>query len=213
MDKTDNFPEHMVEYSSKCIFVKSIFWKRIFDSIKMARLTRDDKILDIGCNTGHLLKSIQRKVQCSCWGIDIEKKIMTLKIPNCNFKVADVTKMPFEDNYFDKIFALDTLEHVKNIESAIDEVYRILKPTGFIILSGPTENWFYKICRFLQFQTFEKNKQIDKPGFRRDSDHHFHTVYQIEKRFKNKGFKTIERKILPSRWLPNLFRITKFQKV
>ncbi len=207
------FPEHMVEYTSKCIFIKKIFWLRIDTAIKFADINNDDIILDIGCNTGHLLKEIQNSGHsCKCWGIDIEPKIMTIKLSNCEFRVADASNLPFNDDFFNTIFALDTLEHLEDVESAIKEIHRVLKPKGILILSGPTESLFYRFCRFLQFRTFEKNIKLDKPGFRRSSDHHFHSVYDLEKKFIECGFKPIKRKSLPSKLLPELFRITKFRK-
>lgn len=211
-DKQDTFPEHMIEYGSKCIFIKNLFWSRIRNGVKFSNIVDSSIILDIGCNTGHLLRTIrENNKQCECWGIDIEPKILTLKIENCKFKISDARTIPFPDNYFTIVFALDTLEHVEDVQKAIDEIYRVLKPNGSVILSGPTETWFYRFCRLLSFQTFEKNTICDKPGFRRNTDHHFYTVYELENMFLSHNFKRIKTMSLP-RFMPELFRITRFEK-
>ena len=49
----------------------------------------------------------------------------------------DMTDIPFKDNYFDYIIVNHVLEHVKNDETAVQELIRVLKPTGNIILSFP----------------------------------------------------------------------------
>ena len=210
--ESDSFLDDMMEYNSKCIFIKNLFWSRIENAIKIAEIEDDDRILDIGCNTGQLLKSIRRMNQnCECYGIDVEPKITEVTIEKCILKIADAKKLPFPDNHFSVIFVLDVLEHIEDVGLAINEINRVLKPNGSLILSGPTETWFYRLCRFLSYRTADKNTICEKPGFRRLEDHHLHTIYQLEKMLLSKGFKRIKTISLP-RFLPELFRITKFVK-
>jgi len=206
------FEEHMLVYKSKSALVRKVFWDRIKHSVNLAQIKNDSVVLDIGCNTGHLLNTIRNtNSSCECWGIDVEPKITTLKIENCRFKVTDIKKTPFEDNYFSMIFALDILEHIKDLNDAIKEIHRVLKPDGVFILCGPTESWFYKLCRFLQFGVFAKNVECVKSGFRGEIDFHHHTIYAIEKKFQEHGFKKLKQKSIPGFPIPNLFRVTKFQ--
>ena len=202
----------MLVYQSKSPFVRKVFWDRIKYSIKFAQIKNSSVVLDIGCNTGHLLKNI-RKINnvCECWGIDVETKIISLKIENCKFKIADVKEIPFEDNNFSIIFALDILEHVKELNKAINEIHRVLKPEGVFILCGPTESWFYKLCRFIQFGVFAKNVECEKSGFRGEIDYHHYTIYEIEKKFQISGFKKLKQKRIPGFPIPTLFSVTKFQ--
>jgi ubiquinone/menaquinone biosynthesis C-methylase UbiE len=210
----DDFVEQMPEYNSKLKLIRNLFWNRIFTSIKFAEIKNDSVVLDIGCNTGHLLKSIRDiNANCECWGMDIEPKITELKIDKCNFQVGDARNIPFEANYFTIILALDILEHIKDVEKAIHEIYRVLKPGGTFILCGPTESWFYKFCRFLQVGIYSKNITCDKPGFRGEIDHHFHTIDEILRKFEKNSFKKIKQKALPVFPIPSLFRIIRFQKI
>jgi predicted SAM-dependent methyltransferase len=50
---------------------------------------------------------------------------------------ADITKTPFDDNSFDLIFCSHVLEHVPDDHMAMNELYRILNPSGFAILQVP----------------------------------------------------------------------------
>ncbi len=212
-NKDEDFQENMPIYTSKCSLVRDLYWKRIGTAIKFADLKNENVILDIGCNTGYLLRKIRNvNTKCECWGIDIEPKIITLNIENCQFRVADVTKMPFKDNFFDIIFALSILEHIKDLKSAIKEISRVLKPNGFVVISSPTESSFYRFCRFLLFGVFEKNVKRNEPGFRGEIDFHFQNAYEIEKKFQESGFTKILQKSLPGFPVPELHRIVKFQK-
>ena len=211
---TEEFKEHMLVYSSKSYFVKKVFWDRINTAVKFSDINDKSMVLDIGCNTGHLLKKINElDTKCKCWGIDVEEKISTLKIKNCQFKVEDIKKTSFGNEYFSTIFALDILEHIKDIDNAILEIHRVLKPDGVFILCGPTESFFYKLCRFFQFGIFNKNVKSEKPGFRGEIDFHHHTIYDLEKKFMQNKFKVINKKSIPGFPLPDLFRVTKFRKI
>lgn len=203
----------MTVYGSICPLTKKLFMDRIKTAIDFSHIGNSTVILDVGVNTGQLLKTIRASNDsCECWGIDIEPGIKTLQIENCKLQVADVQNLPFADNYFDAVFALDILEHVKQADIGIKEIHRVLKPNGLAILSGPTESWFYKLCRFIQFGVIKKNLTRNKPGFSGEVDYHFHTVYELEDKFLTAGFKKIKEKSLPGKLLPTLFRITAFQK-
>lgn len=55
-----------------------------------------------------------------------------------HFKVGDVMDgLPFEDNTFDFVFALEIMEHVESPTSMLTECRRVLKPDGALILSVP----------------------------------------------------------------------------
>ncbi len=180
--------------------VSNLFRKRIEISTQFASLNDSSVILDVGCKDGYLLKTIRNYNQsCKCYGIEKNPNVLEM-IKTCDVRVADVTDLPFEDNFFDKIFVLDVLEHVKELDKAIEEIKRVIKTHGNVILSGPTETWFYKLCRLFYRHMI-------------DFEEHVHTVYGIEKKFQLKGFQLINQKSLPGFPIPELFRISKFKKI
>ncbi len=179
--------------------VSNLFRKRIEISTQFASLNDNSVILDVGCKDGYLLKTIRNYNQsCKCYGIEKNPSVLEL-IKTCDVRVADVTNLPFENNFFDKVFVLDVLEHVEELDKAIEEIKRVLKTHGNIILSGPTETWFYKLCRLFYRQMI-------------DFEEHIHTVYGIEKKIQLKGFQLVNQKSLPGFLIPELFRISKFKK-
>jgi len=52
---------------------------------------------------------------------------------NCDV-ILDITDIKFKDNFFDVIICNHVLEHVKNDQKAMHELFRVLKPKGIAIL-------------------------------------------------------------------------------
>lgn len=93
------------------------------------------------------------------------------------------------------IFALDSLEHNDNIPELLGHLHTALADDGLLILSGPTENWIYRLGRRLA-------------GF--SGHYHTTTISDIE-RMTEATFSKVEKKSIPSPLAP-LFSITAWKK-
>ena len=58
---------------------------------------------------------------------------------NIPVRKADITKIPFEDDYFDFILCNHVLEHIPNDALAMSELYRVMKPNGLGIFQVPID--------------------------------------------------------------------------
>lgn len=152
-------------YNHKNPIVDYIFWKRVEIAIKdvISDLKKDRNILDFGCGTGVLSYHLS-KLGYNLTAIDIDlspKNQLSeyIEFPkNINFIEGDILKLNFDEK-FDAIFALDVLEHIPLIDlpiflKCLDD---LLLPNGRIIISGPTENIFYKIGRYFAGSDFTGN--------------------------------------------------------
>jgi len=83
-----------------------------------------NNVLEIGCGSGELSRYLKNYI-----GIDISERTP--------FIVGDAQNLPFEDNSFDLILLLDLLEHTDD-KIVLSEVYRVLKPNGYVIITVPT---------------------------------------------------------------------------
>lgn len=52
--------------------------------------------------------------------------------------------LPFEDEYFDVVTSYQTLEHVRDVNSCIQEMLRVLKPCGILYIRAPDYNCFFE---------------------------------------------------------------------
>lgn len=203
--------EIVPEYHSKNIFIRTLFLKRLKTAIRLtwSKLgLRDDlKVVDLGCGEGNFLKLIEENFKnVKTFGIDIEPNVLELKnFLKAEIKIADIRESGFPDNFFDIAFCLDVLEHFKDLEKPVKEIRRILKPDGLLIVSLPTENWFYKLGRlFIKGTISEQKGPCSSP--------HFHSAKTIEKFLESNGFETVKKISLPSMPLLSLFHIVSLRK-
>ena len=113
-------------------------------------------ILDIGCGGGTSIKSFSKHPSVKkVFGIDYSEDMVKLSYKlnqkkissgNVDIKLADVSKLPFENNSFEIITAFDTINFWPDQKMAISEILRTLKQDGcfFIINAFPKEGtkWF-----------------------------------------------------------------------
>jgi len=201
--------EILPEYESRNFFVRSLFWKRlkIAENMLLSRKKRSSNIniVDIGTGPAILQRSISGKYpRALVCGIDYNFSIKQIKDRGAlNLMIGDARSLPFTDSSFDAIFLLDVLEHIPNLKPVLEEIDRVLRPGGLVIISVPTETGIYKIGRLLLKGTTDEK---DRPG-----GTHYHNAKRIVGLMKTKFVLRELRKIpLP---LPfTLFNIACFSK-
>jgi len=120
---------------------------------------RFDRILDVGCGDGNF--SIRLKKECGAdevFGIELSKKGVELaneKGVRAIQMDIDSSNFPFEDNYFDAVFAGEVIEHLYDPDHLLDEIYRTLKPKGALILTTPNlACWQNRISLLFGYQPY-----------------------------------------------------------
>ena len=93
-----------------------------------------NEILDVGCYDGFLLSHIDAAEK---FGIDVD---VLKKYPNIQYIEGDFMEYDFKDKKFDRIFAFDVLEHVKEDKKFLEKSIQLLSTEGMAILSTPSEN-------------------------------------------------------------------------
>jgi SAM-dependent methyltransferase len=114
------------------------------------------EVLDVGIGYGHLALLIRELFNYGVRGTDIKRPGMeywklVLKRENIPLTFCDMDKedFPFEDNQFDLIIFCDTIEHLLDPLHALDEVRRVLKKKGFLILTTPNFASLFNRIRLL----------------------------------------------------------------
>lgn len=99
-------------------------------------------ILDLGSGEGGTTKVFDE--QNTVISVDFDQT--RLKTQQTDNKLrANGEKLPFAKNSFDLIIIQDVIEHVNNPEILLNEVYRVLKPSGFVYISSPNKFSFLNI--------------------------------------------------------------------
>ena len=100
--------------------------------------TGSRKILDLGCGEGTRLGLL--KTNGDRYGIDISEYAINKakkKYPRVDFFQGDITKLPFKSNFFDLVYSMFVLEHVRQPEELLKEAIRVLKKKGTLIIGAP----------------------------------------------------------------------------
>jgi len=112
------------------------FMKKIVGFDKFA----DKKVLEVGCGLGTDLLQFARSganvtgVDLTPNSIELVRKRFSMESLSVDARVADAENLPFDDNSFDMVYSFGVLHHTPNTQKSIDEVYRVLKPGGQIII-------------------------------------------------------------------------------
>ena len=131
------------------------------------------ELLDVGMGYGYLEELIiKNKLNFQLNGVDISDYAIhsAKKRFDGVFKVADVDKIPFAENMFDCVLALDVLEHIPTVKlsNALSEMNRVLKKGGTLVVSVPlNESKADKILNghLKEFNTDTIKSEIQKAEF------------------------------------------------
>lgn len=103
-------------------------FKFLFDYAK-----KNEKVLDVGCGNGRFSKYLEGT---DYTGVDFSKNLISeakKRFPDKKFIVGDVLSLPFQDNYFDKVYSIAVIHQIPKEEyreKALKEIKRVLKKNG-----------------------------------------------------------------------------------
>lgn len=139
-------------------------------------------ILEGGVGQGWVLKNILKrggKRISSLTGIDLSERLMAMSrknIPEARIIKGDIEATPFPNDAFDFVVIVDVFPYLLNFDKALQEVKRILRPSGIFIVTAPNKKWilfdrYIKARKNIQpvddrFFDFEEMKELlERNGF------------------------------------------------
>lgn len=126
-----------------------------------------ERILDIGAGRG----AVANRVMNASGGAEVhavepnEKRVESMKreFPAIKSSVASAERLPFPDSYFDKVYTTMALHHFSDLDTALREVARVLKPGGsFVILEVEPGSGLGSLFRLFGRVTGEKMVLMDE---------------------------------------------------
>jgi ubiquinone/menaquinone biosynthesis C-methylase UbiE len=139
---------------------------------KSLNLSDGERVLDIGFGNGLLLSRLIKRYKCKFFGIDISEdmvKTAAKKCPKAKLSMGDVSKIDFEDCFFDKIYTVNTVYFWSNLDVCLTEIYRILKSGGVFVNAVKSKELLEKLpitrYNFAKYTLDELVNASKKNGF------------------------------------------------
>jgi len=158
-DLAQHYPENYIPYSKAiddepCLLKR---WDRRYGVYKRCRAVirnsdqQSGRILDVGCATGNFLDGMRRLGDWQTVGVEpnpyasnYAQERLGLDVFACELKEAS-----FEKDSFDIVTLWDVLEHVPDPMATLQEVARVLRTDGVLVLSLPNpETWEISLFGF-----------------------------------------------------------------
>jgi SAM-dependent methyltransferase len=145
--------------SSTLKHLRERWWDEAFTSFLRDTLQprAGNRILDVGCGTGtpEVQLARLRLSQVGLFGVDVilsrvQAAVATARAHNirARYAVADGCRLPFGTATFDSTFCVAVLQHIRDIEAAVQEFARVTKPGGRVLAVEPDNRaryWFSSV--------------------------------------------------------------------
>lgn len=228
------YQENFYKPGSSARFTKLIenfiYLFRIVRAKSLVNLLPEGKhvILDIGCGRGWTLKFLNQK-GWKCTGTQISKPAAEYARKTLGLEIheKELPDIKFDSEKFDIVTVFHVLEHLQNPIDYINDINRILKPNGFLIIEVPNLSslcysifklhWFaFALPHHISFFKLEVlNKILKKHGFIIKKISHFSLEYSLFTWLQS-GFNLLLNdndhffNFLERKYTPSIFRLSSY---
>ena len=144
----------MSQYSEDFEKYKQFFNKHVRYDYAMFAIPKTAKILDVGCGFGDRIEILQGMDYTNISGIDIdEQMVQVAQNKGLDVSLDAIEETQFNDAQFDVILVENVFHHIDSYEKALDELHRILKPSGLLCIIEPKFTIFRHALDFVTFKT------------------------------------------------------------
>ena len=147
------------------------------------------RILDAGCGNGRYSKHLLRWADPDALiaAFDLSQRMLvrarrSLKSPRVHHVTADLTRLPYPDDFFDAIVCGWVLEHLPDPVPGLQELARVLQPGGKLLLMTTEDTLTGAMCSSLwhcrTYNRTELSRLCEANGFTWGSQHYFTRIHR-----------------------------------
>jgi len=138
--------------------------------VEAAGFRGNETVIDLGCGAGHTAMACARKA-ARVIGIDVTPEMIVAatalanqrSLANVEFRVGNVEQLPFVSGSIDVVTSRVSAHHYADVNRALAEAYRVLKPGGLMLVSDtvapedPALDTFFNTVEFLRDSSHVRN--------------------------------------------------------
>jgi ubiquinone/menaquinone biosynthesis C-methylase UbiE len=111
------------------------------DALRRYGFPTDGAVIEVGCSSGFLLRDLRQAFpQAEIVGADVVVKPLERlgeSLPGVPLVQMDLLQCPLRERQFEAVIALNVLEHIEDDTVALENMARLLKPGGILVLEVP----------------------------------------------------------------------------
>jgi ubiquinone/menaquinone biosynthesis C-methylase UbiE len=120
------------------------------------------RALDVGCGKGRFARIFQERYPgAEMWGVDISEEMLKHVPAGIHTRAASMTALPFEDASFDAAYATESLEHAVEIDVAVEQICRVVRPGGRIAIIDKNVEHFGKL-KTPEWESWFDRKELER---------------------------------------------------
>jgi ubiquinone/menaquinone biosynthesis C-methylase UbiE len=127
------------------------------------------RVLDVGCGAGNMIHHLSRYGKV----VGIDNNPVPLRIAHergYDARLAHAEDMPFDDESFELVTALDVIEHCDDDMQILRECFRVCTTQGFVIVTVPAFQWLWSNNDVIndhkrRYSTSELHAKLAEVGF------------------------------------------------
>ena len=121
--------------------IRRVSERRRFETlVRLLELHPGERLLDIGCGSGWF-SALCQEAGARVWALDMAPAGVArarARFPSVPyFQAGDVYDLPFAEGAFDAVVLSEVVEHLEHLDRALQQVRRVLKPGGRVLVSVP----------------------------------------------------------------------------
>lgn len=183
--------------------------RRLTAAFEIAEIVPGMAVLDVGCGRGEILRHCAALgadafgIDYAAVAVDMSANVVEQTTSEAPGKIgvgqANARQLPFPDQAFDRVLMFDVVEHLYpwELDDALKEVYRVLKPNGrFIVHTAPNvwyDKYAYPLVRAVRVLMGQGDQYPKNPrAFLVDHNVHVHvneqSMFSLRRTLINAGF-------------------------
>lgn len=108
---------------------------RLQEVVRFCGELQHNRLLDLGCGKGRYLRELQRlHPQADFHGVDISQEMLSYCPTDVTLRCGSLLALPYPSDHFDYVICIEALEHAVNVDRALAEISRVLRPGGRVLI-------------------------------------------------------------------------------